>query len=881
MPATHSRSHSAQFNATVENTTVFYREHLSAVDFMSFQRVTSGLKRNPPTSRSARRTQERALRKICRRFDVLLAKQAAERDAEVREARRQFYESAKASLVDAASDPVGAIYTALGATVKATVTAVTNPHVFLPALMLTAPAAAAAVSISGGPGNQAGFSFSGDDGGSFHDATQNEQRWQRIDMGTVPPGVTGSPLVLGPGQNGACQEIGASDLACVRVVPPQVFYGVYDSGTGAVRVPAAVVANVSSPATHTAPLAHAEVGGRAWFAVEGTGGAPAEVVVGDAAGVRKVFPVPQSAGQQNEEFAMEPAAIPGRVNVAFKARGASDCSGGGSSCVKGGVATEAAGFVAGPVTVIDGPADDGQPDILPGGVVAKSGVAPNDAIVSNPVDGDMQPGQPATAATELVPPAVGNGSPKQVQYAGRTLLLYLGNNGGSTTKVMGQYVGDDGSPVAGSDFVAVDTGVDNVLGFDVEASANGQVQVAFTRLNSVGGDGADVEIETVPLASSVQQFDLSIAEGQQGAAATLDVTASGLTPAQVSALPVGITSIDGMTVQDRVSGAAITSTTVGNVQAGDVVFNDNGDEQAPTLTVDVDGQSQVANISFTPVNDSPVLNSAEAELPLDEKETLPGSAVDASDAEAGALTVRAKNAKGIKFFLSDAPVTEFPLSDLKNGKVAALADAEDASATIEVCDAQGACSAGKAMDITVTKPEVSASNAGAIAGATIGALVCVAATAAGFFGWNRHRQQKAYEVDGDMYRQVAGEVRKQLSLGAYANPESNTGIEYIAAVTSVLQEVERESDDDADAGGNYQIDHVGRWASAFAAALRDGDGDYGLSSNCLTGKLDLDAMKRAAGLAADDDDGAGKPLVGAITAQYKAGSSDGLEFVMT
>ncbi len=244
--------------------------------------------------------------------------------------------------------------------------------------------------------------------------------------------------------------------------------------------------------------------------------------------------------------------------------------------------------------------------------------------------------------------------------------------------------------VLANDVVFVDNGDENAPTFDVSVTDGSDPSPV------VAGGVTFSNTNDIPV---LVNNDLVVAEGQ-----TVTVTATMLSASDVETaagtLIFNVSSVVGG--QFELSSAptvAVTSFTQAQVLANDVVFVDNGDENAPTFDVSVtDGSDPspvvAGGVTFSNTNDIPVLVNNDLVVAEGQTVTVTATMLSASDVEtaAGTLIFNVSSVVGGQFELTSAPtvaVTSFTQAQVLANDVVFVDNGDENAPTFDVSVTDG------------------------------------------------------------------------------------------------------------------------------------------------------------------------------------------------
>ena len=183
---------------------------------------------------------------------------------------------------------------------------------------------------------------------------------------------------------------------------------------------------------------------------------------------------------------------------------------------------------------------------------------------------------------------------------------------------------------------------------------------------------------------------LTVNEGQT---VTLSGANFGITDPDNASFTYTVSAVTGGYFQlSSAAGTPITSFTSANLTGGLVQFVDDGNEVAPSFSVKVndgtiDSNGLAASISYTPVNDTPVVTSAALTLNEGQTVTLSGANFGITDPDNASFTYTVSAVTGGYFQLSsapDAPITTFTGANLTSGLVQFVDDGNQVAPSFSV-----------------------------------------------------------------------------------------------------------------------------------------------------------------------------------------------------
>ncbi len=220
---------------------------------------------------------------------------------------------------------------------------------------------------------------------------------------------------------------------------------------------------------------------------------------------------------------------------------------------------------------------------------------------------------------------------------------------------------------------------------------------------------ATVNYTPVNDAPVVTSAALTVAEGQT---VTLSAANVGVTDPDSAAFTYTVSGVAGGFFQlSSAPGTPITSFTSAQLAGGFVQFVDDGNEVAPAFSVRVnDGlansNTRAVAITYTPVNDAPVLNNATLSLSEGQTRTVTAANFSITDPDNAAFTYTVSSVTGGFFALSTAPaapITTFTSAQLSAGQVRFVDDGNEVAPSFSVTVSDGAASSNtRAATITYT-----------------------------------------------------------------------------------------------------------------------------------------------------------------------------------
>ncbi|MBX3680413.1 MAG: DUF4347 domain-containing protein, partial [Rhodocyclaceae bacterium] len=201
---------------------------------------------------------------------------------------------------------------------------------------------------------------------------------------------------------------------------------------------------------------------------------------------------------------------------------------------------------------------------------------------------------------------------------------------------------------------------------------------------------ATVSYTPVNDAPVLASASLTVSEGQT---ITLGVGNFGVTDPDSASFTYTVSSVSGGYFQlSSAAGTPVTSFTSADLTGSLVQFVDDGNEAAPAFDVTVndgsaDSNTLSATISYTPVNDAPVLDSASLTLSEGQTVTLSDANFGVSDPDNSSFTYTVSSVSGGYFQLSSAvgtPITSFTSADLTGGLVQFVDDGNEVAPSFDV-----------------------------------------------------------------------------------------------------------------------------------------------------------------------------------------------------
>ncbi|NTW57056.1 MAG: hypothetical protein HGB20_08455 [Chlorobiaceae bacterium] len=202
--------------------------------------------------------------------------------------------------------------------------------------------------------------------------------------------------------------------------------------------------------------------------------------------------------------------------------------------------------------------------------------------------------------------------------------------------------------------------------------------VTFTAADRYGASSSSVQIITVAVVNDAPVLTSAEMTVSEGGTVTLTPGDFGISDPDSSSFTYTLSGVTGGYFQlSGAAGTAITSFTSAQLEGGVVQFVDNGDKTAPAFSVKVnDGSSDsstlAASITYTPVNNAPVLTSAEMTVSEGGTVTLTPGDFGISDPDSSSFTYTLSGVTGGYFQLSGAAgkaITGFTSVQLADGVV--------------------------------------------------------------------------------------------------------------------------------------------------------------------------------------------------------------------
>lgn len=216
---------------------------------------------------------------------------------------------------------------------------------------------------------------------------------------------------------------------------------------------------------------------------------------------------------------------------------------------------------------------------------------------------------------------------------------------------------------------------------------------------STGSQAATIVFTHANDAPSLVANNLTIAEGQSIVLTAANVNSTD-PDHEASHLTYTVSNVaGGHFAMTAAPGAAVTSFTQQQVNAGEVIFVHDGGEAAPAYDITVsDGEQsdgpQPSAITFTGVNDAPVLVARDLTISEGQTVTLTSANLLAADPDTAPaqLTYTITNVSGGRFELNSAPgiaVVSFTQQQVNNGEIAFVHDGNEAAPFFEVLLSDG------------------------------------------------------------------------------------------------------------------------------------------------------------------------------------------------
>ena len=207
----------------------------------------------------------------------------------------------------------------------------------------------------------------------------------------------------------------------------------------------------------------------------------------------------------------------------------------------------------------------------------------------------------------------------------------------------------------------------------------------------------------------VTSASLTVSEGQT---VTLSGANFGITDPDDASFTYTVSAVIGGYFQlSSAPGTPITTFTSADLAGSLVQFVDDGNEVAPAFSVtvndgDADSNTLAATITYTPVNDVPVVTSANLTVSEGQTVTLSGANFGITDPDSASFTYTVSAVTGGYFQLSSAPgvaITNFSSADLAGSLVQFVDDGNEVAPAFSVTANDGAADSNTlAATITYT-----------------------------------------------------------------------------------------------------------------------------------------------------------------------------------
>ena len=224
-----------------------------------------------------------------------------------------------------------------------------------------------------------------------------------------------------------------------------------------------------------------------------------------------------------------------------------------------------------------------------------------------------------------------------------------------------------------------------------------------------GNHDTTVTVSAVNDTPVVTSASLTLSEGQT---VTLSGANFGITDPDSASFTYTVSAVTGGYFQlSTAPGTPITTFTSADLAGNLVQFVDDGNEVAPSFSVtvndgSVDSNTLAASITYTPVNDTPVVTSASLTLSEGQTVTLSGANFGITDPDNASFTYTVSAVTGGYFQLSTAPgtpITTFTSADLAGNLVQFVDDGNEVAPTFSVTVNDGSVNSNTlAASITYT-----------------------------------------------------------------------------------------------------------------------------------------------------------------------------------
>ena len=278
-------------------------------------------------------------------------------------------------------------------------------------------------------------------------------------------------------------------------------------------------------------------------------------------------------------------------------------------------------------------------------------------------------------------------SGSNVTYGGVTIGSFAGGSGGADLVVTFN---------ASSTAAAAQALIRNITFQDTDTNAptTGARTVRFVLTDGDGGGSGNhdttVTVSAVNDTPVVTSASLTLSEGQT---VTLSGANFGITDPDSPSFTYTVSAVTGGYFQlSTAPGTPITTFTSADLAGNLVQFVDDGNEVAPSFSVtvndgSVNSNTLAASITYTPVNDTPVVTSASLTLSEGQTVTLSGANFGITDPDSASFTYTVSAVTGGYFQLSTAPgtpITTFTSADLAGNLVQFVDDGNEVAPSFSV-----------------------------------------------------------------------------------------------------------------------------------------------------------------------------------------------------
>ena len=297
-------------------------------------------------------------------------------------------------------------------------------------------------------------------------------------------------------------------------------------------------------------------------------------------------------------------------------------------------------------------------------------------------------------------------SGSNVTYGGVTIGSFAGGSGGADLVVTFN---------ASSTAAAAQALIRNITFQDTDTNAptTGARTVRFVLTDGDGGGSGNhdttVTVSAVNDTPVVTSASLTLSEGQT---VTLSGANFGITDPDSASFTYTVSAVTGGYFQlSTAPGTPITTFTSADLAGNLVQFVDDGNEVAPSFSVtvndgSVNSNTLAASITYTPVNDTPVVTSASLTLSEGQTVTLSGANFGITDPDSASFTYTVSAVTGGYFQLSTAPgtpITTFTSADLAGNLVQFVDDGNEVAPSFNVTVNDGSVNSNTlAASITYT-----------------------------------------------------------------------------------------------------------------------------------------------------------------------------------